>query len=31
MEVESLEILIESNEHEVENLISNKETADQNI
>lgn len=31
MEVESLEILIESNEHEVEILISNKETADQNI
>lgn len=29
MEVESLEIIIESNEHEVE--ISNKETADQNI
>lgn len=31
MEVESLEIIIDSNEHEVEILISNKKTADQNI
>lgn len=31
MEVETLEIITESNTHEVEILISNKETADQNI
>ena len=31
MEVETLEIITESNKHEVEILISNKETADQNI
>lgn len=31
MEVEPLEIITESNKHEVEILISNKETVDQNI